>query len=655
MTLKIYDSLPGALAQVPAPHLSLLAAITQCNKDKKYYITREFQVAIKKTRREKGPTLDEVVAAFNVSISRIRIADIPTPVLDQARVEVLTYIDQAVGISFEAKADTRTGFLKYIDLAIERKRPLLWLKRVVSSETVNEVDRDFLKVALESMALERACLLKLSLQMAGHYYCRSTLQKLQRLGLPLTEKLTLNWLGIIGYTIEEMAIGFVLGKLLTLEPAKCRKLVMELKEEEFESRASYEKTVRDWNMILCYDQCCRIAGSLRISHVNMDALVARSLPRISNEIIAMIESMSFLSAHPNLPWNVLFEPVVSYQAQADKLNDLYQKGFELYSKLFQQEDPNIPPPSAFAALKMPSSLEGVTFEPEIETSDAEVLQNLLNSLYSENSLTQKALLDILSNKTHDIEALYQAAQVHHKAAREAVLKKLAEIKPAEPSPAPKASHPRRKLKKLIKENSPQPSASAPTGAKPKPIEYVPPHWLEALNQEPLWLAERVKDWSQKSPSALQKEPYLSQNESEKENAVFHHTYPLIVTKILRKFVKPELWRSPTHNKENLLYKCAGMIERYDLKIKKTGYFTDCFDKTTDELYHHFFQPTSALALMAEHHIDLKEIQREETSGQAQKEEITLYDRYKVTVGSFLIVIDDEQNKTKYMLFCPTTG
>lgn len=659
MTLKIFDSLPPALARFPAPHLALLDAITQCNRDKTYYITPDFHAAKKNTRREKGAPLDEVVAAFNSSISQLRIADIPKADLDRARVQVLTYIDQAVGITLHAKADTRTGFLTYIDLAIERKRPLQWLERIVgSTETVNEVDVDFLKAALTSMALERACMLKLALQMAGHYYYQNTMRQLKTLGLSLNENrpgvFNLNWLGILGYTMEEIAIGFVLGKLLTRDFSRCRKLVMELQEKDFESRASYEKAMRDWHMMLCYDQCYRLTASLIIPHANMQALIAPNRAKISDEIADMVESINFLRTTPTLPWNTVFQPVVRYQAQVDKLNNLYQKGFNLYSKFTHQDDPQIPPPSVFAALKMPVSLQGVAFEPEIDTSDAELLQTLLNSLFAENSLTQKALLDILSNKSQAIEPLYQALDAHHKAAREAVMKKLAEIKPAEaPSPTPKAYHPRRKLKKLIKETSSALPTSPPPVAKTKPVEYVPPHWLEDMNKEPLWLAQRVRDWMQKTPAALQKEPYLTLREPEKEDAVFRHTYPLIVTKILRKFVKPELWRSPTHHKENILYKCAGFIERHGLN-QQTVCFTDCFDKTTDELYHHCIQPIPLAELMSGRQINSGDILQEEASGQAQKEEISLYNRYKVTIRSFSILIDDEQTNTKYTLFCPTT-
>lgn len=180
----------------------------------------------------------------------------------------------------------------------------------------------------------------------------------------------------------------------------------------------------------------------------------------------------------------------------------------------------------------------------------------------------------------------------------------------------------------------------------------------SFNEGPLILAQRVADWFKDYPPAFAREPYKCRPLQQNEESKFLHTYPLLVTKLMRKNCKPEQY------KEDTLYTCPGTISYYegDVKICYEGVFADCFGVKSGELYHHFFHKKSFQKLVKDYTDDTsyldgdeEEIKEESTATNARDQvvdSLEVANRFVIRKKRYCLEIDDTQKKLCYTLCFP---
>lgn len=170
---------------------------------------------------------------------------------------------------------------------------------------------------------------------------------------------------------------------------------------------------------------------------------------------------------------------------------------------------------------------------------------------------------------------------------------------------------------------------------------------------------RVRDWMKETPVALQQAPYKDLSAAAKNEAKFLHTYPFLVTQIMRQHVSCQTWVSPKTAKHNRHYSCPGTIEDYSLAHGVIeGIFADCFDGTRDELYHHYFhkmpfsQQLNSFAKKG-YEIGLEEVGTEDQHAEDKVvAEAELLDRFKLIQRRYSMEIDDTVKRVRYTLCFP---
>lgn len=221
------------------------------------------------------------------------------------------------------------------------------------------------------------------------------------------------------------------------------------------------------------------------------------------------------------------------------------------------------------------------------------------------------------------------------------------------SPLPSTPEEKRPPRAEPAEHSAKKPASPP--AEVPPPKAKEPKKLE-LDETGILLATRVKDWMQDAPKALVAEPYIHLSQEENELSKLLHTYPIVITRIMRKYCKATLRNGDTH------YSCAGVIIPQGQPAIE-GYFADCFSKQKLELYHHFFHKKPLNNLIHESakgkaplEADLEALQGSDQEAPTQEnpvvDSLDMSGRYLITKKLYSVEVEDTKKAIRYVLMFP---
>lgn len=660
MQVDVARALPDYLAQHEKPHEMILGAIRLCVQNRGCYLDDEVKIVKKVTGQERGAPLEKVVAIFNCALLNRKEGQLSDQFIDEAKKWVIAYIDAEVCVSLPKKAHIKEGFVSVIETPIRSRYPLQHLEKIIKQAArgtaIYQFDKTHVSISVSTMALERAYMLKLSLLLYGFFFFTRFAKAMQtRYGLYVEQddKTTVDWSHFLaGSDVEEFARTLCLCHLRVNEREKCWELLHLLDTPVLWQR---------WLPILAVDSVYLATKSFDFSTAEFKAIFSpiskevQELKAKCGQIFAYLDSRegSDYSLQAIIKNEAIFAEVIQiisrYNGSQERLDAVYRQAYALRSQFLDDEkiseanhpfEKEPPTPDAFCAVRLPLFDTGVLGVPE--PADLFSYEDFHpKQLFA---LHDRAILELCEQEKFTSVDIYRAFDRQTKLLKKVEL--LAILEPTE-----KRSEPKRKAKKLTK-------AKAEPIVAPEVLEAIPtaiePETGPTWQLVPLTIGYRVRDWYQKHPLILQKEPYLNLPPGQIEEAKFLHTYPMLITKLMRHLFTPEQWQSTTRKKVNNSYTAAGMIEQYGKKLAAIeGYFSDCFDGQTGELYHHFFHIRNFRQILSGYiqsgHFSEEPVENDLLGPNTNSEEIEYKRRYMVTKRLFTIEIDDTQKGVRYTL------
>lgn len=660
MQIDVAQALPNYLAQHENPHEILLGAIKLSVQHRGCYLDDEAKIVKKVTGHERGASSEKIVAIFNRVLVDRKEGQLSDLFIDEAKKWVFAYIDAEIGVTTSKKAQIKEGFISVVEMPLRSRHPLQHLEKIINQaqagKYIYQFDKTHVGISLSTMALERAFLLKLSLLIYSFYVFTRFAQEMQkRYSLYLEEEneTAFDWNQFRGAgDVEEFSRNFCLGHLRVHDRERCWELL-----HIIDKPAVWEK----WLPILAIDSVFVAMKAFDFSMAEFKAIFS-SISQEVNQLKATCGKIfAYLDTRENSDYSLraiikdasIFaeasQIIKRYNSSQERLDAIYRQAYEILGqfsddeKISQPEHPfqkEPPTPDAFSSVKMPAIEKYVPLAMEPE------------SLFSYEDFHPKQLLSLAESALLELceQPKFTSADIYRAFDRQAkLLKKIQQLAVGESTE--KRAEPKRKAKKLSK-------GKTETIVAPEVVEAIPTH-IEpdtgpAWQLVPLAIAYRVRDWYQKHPLIVQKEPYLNLSLEQIEEAKFLHTYPMVITKLMRHLFTPEEWQSATRKRVNNSYTAAGTIERYGQKLPPIeGYFSDCFDGQTGELYHHFFHVRNfrqiLLSYIQSGQFLEEPIENDLLAPNTNSEEIEHKRRYTVIKRSFTIEIDDTQKAVRYTL------